>query len=589
MSTFNNTFQSMREHLSAKHKKEMVWLGLLIFLQGVLDVFGLGLIIPIVNIASNPEVVTSNKFHLGDIYNYFGFETINSFILFVLLAVLMFYIMKTFFGLFVYWLSAKFATDVAVYITQNQYDKYYAVSYLDFTNIKSAVITNHVFNNPTSYLAWVVNPVIMIFSEIIIVLLIVVSIIFIDFTLFLCIIGVVAPATLLIYFSLKNKSSLYGQELDRVVPKVYGSLNASVNGYIDVKLAGKEKDFRQHYMDGIRRYHDVGQKANFIGLVPLRAYEIVALLSIVVIFVYVLFISAKDASTAVVLVGAFAAAAYRLMPSMNRIVGNMMYIKRSQSTVNNLNFYADAIPGRKAEIAEEDIFFNNEIEFKNIVYQFPEADKLVLNNINFTVQKGEKVGFVGSSGSGKTTLMNLLLRFITEQKGNILVDGKPLTENNLRNWRKLIGYVKQDIFILDGTIKENIAFGETEVDERRLLRAISQASLTDLVRSLPEGVNSIVGEKGSKLSGGQRQRIGIARALYRDAQILVFDEATSALDNETEAEVTDAIDKLSDTNKTIFVIAHRITTLKNCNRIYELKNGTIDNVHTYNELLERVS
>ena len=313
-----------------------------------------------------------------------------------------------------------------------------------------------------------------------------------------------------------------------------------------------------------------------------------ALLSIVVIFVYVLFISAKDASTAVVLVGAFAAAAYRLMPSMNRIVGNLMYIKRSQSTVKNLNFYADAIPGRKPEIVEEDISFDTKIVFKNINYQFPDADKLVLNNINFEVQKGEKVGFVGSSGSGKTTLMNVLLRFIIEQSGAILVDGKPLTENNLRNWRKLIGYVKQDIFILDGTIKENIAFGETEVDERRLLRAISQASLTDLVRSLPEGVNSIVGEKGSKLSGGQRQRIGIARALYREAQILVFDEATSALDNETEAEVTDAIDKLSDTNKTIFVIAHRITTLKNCNRIYELKNGTIDNVHTYAELLERV-
>lgn len=588
MSTFKNTFQSMREHLSAKQKKEMIWLGLLIFVQGVLDVFGLGLIIPIVNIASNPEVVTENKFHLGDIYNYFGFESMNSFILFVLMAVLLFYIFKTAFGLLVYWISAKFATDVAVHITQNQYDKYYAVSYLDFTNIKSSVITNHVFNNPTSYLAWVVNPVIMIFSEIIIVTLIVVSIIFIDFTLFLCIIGIVAPATLLIYYSLKNKSSLYGQELDRVVPLVYGSLNASVNGYIDVKLAGKEKDFRKRYLDGIFRYHDVGQKANFIGLVPLRAYEIVALLSIVVIFVYVLFISAKDASTAVVLVGAFAAAAYRLMPSMNRIVGNLMYIKRSQSTVKNLNYYADAIPGRKPAIVEEDIFFNTEIAFRKINYQFPDAGKLVLNNINFEVQKGEKVGFVGSSGSGKTTLMNVLLRFIIEQSGAILVDGKPLTENNLRNWRKLIGYVKQDIFILDGTIKENIAFGETEVDERRLLRAISQASLTDLVRTLPEGVNSIVGEKGSKLSGGQRQRIGIARALYREAQILVFDEATSALDNETEAEVTDAIDKLSDTNKTIFVIAHRITTLKNCNRIYELKNGTIESVHSYAELLERV-
>lgn len=587
MSIFKQTFQSMRMHLSAKQKKEMVWLAILIFIQGVLDVFGLGLIIPIINIASSPEVITQNKFFLGDIYQYLGFTSTNNFILFILLAVLSFYVLKTAFGLLVYWLSAKFATDVAVHITQHQYDKYYAVSYLDFTNIKSSVITNHVFNNPASYLAWVVNPAIIIFSELVIVALIIIAIIFVDIKLFACIVLVIGPATVMIYYALKNKSALYGTELDKVIPKVYGSLNASVNGYIDVKLAGKEADFRQKYMHHIRQYHDIGQKANFIGLVPLRAYEIVALLSIVVIFVYVLFITASDATKAVVLVGAFAAAAYRLMPSMNRIVGNMMYIRRSQSTINNLNYYASAIPGRTETIKDAPITFSHNIVFDNVGYRFPDSNAFVLSNISLTVNKGEKIGFVGASGSGKTTLMNLLLRFITETQGKILIDNIPLSETHLKQWRKLIGYVKQDIFIMDGTIKENIAFGETEVDERRLMRAISQASLADLVRSLPDGVNSLVGEKGSRLSGGQRQRIGIARALYRDAQILVFDEATSALDNQTEAEVTEAIDKLSETNKTIFVIAHRITTLKNCNRIYELQNGTIAHTHTYANLLER--
>ncbi|HQV00749.1 MAG TPA: ABC transporter ATP-binding protein, partial [Bacteroidia bacterium] len=507
MSIFKQTIQSMRMHLSAKQKKEMVWLAVLIFIQGVLDVFGLGLIIPVINIASSPEVITQNKFHLGDIYQFFHFTSTNNFILFILFAVLGFYIAKTAFGLFVYWVSAKFATEVAVHITQHQYDKYYAVSYLDFTNIKSSVITNHVFNNPASYLAWVVNPAIIIFSEIVIVTLIVVAIVWVDITLFACIVAVIGPATFMIYYALKNKSALYGVELDKVIPKVYASLNASVNGYIDVKLAGKETDFRSQYMHHIRKYHDIGQKANFIGLVPLRAYEIVALLSIVVIFVYVLFITAKDASTAVVLVGAFAAAAYRLMPSMNRIVGNLMYIRRSQSTINNLNYYANHIPGNASKPVDGLIAFDKTIVFDKICYRFPDSDKYVLHNITFEVNKGEKIGFVGASGSGKTTLMNILLRFITEGSGQILIDNTPLTEAHLLNWRKLIGYVKQDIFIMDGTIKENIAFGETEVDDRRLMRAISQASLSDLVRSLPDGVNSVVGEKGSRLSGGQRQRI----------------------------------------------------------------------------------
>lgn len=588
MSSLKSTINSMSEHLSAKHKKAMGWLALLILIQGGLDVFGLGLILPLIKIASDPKVITENQYHLGDIFNWFGFTSDKSFILFVLMAVLAFYVLKTAFGLMVTWIGAKFATEVAVHITKIQYDKYYSVSYLDFTNIKSAIITNHVFNNPASYVAWVINPIIMIFSESVIVLIIVVGIIAINLTLFLCILATVGPATWLIYYSLKNKSSLYGRELDKLVPAVYSSLNNSVNGYIDVKLAGKENDFRKQYMDSIYKYHSVSQKTGFLGQVPLRAYEIVMLLGIDVIFIYILFLTSKDASTGVMLVGLFAAAAYRLLPSMNRIVSNMMYIKRSESTVNNLNYYADAIPGRKPAIVDDPIVFNQSIAFKNISYRFPASEKYVLKNINIKVDKGEKVGFVGSSGSGKTTLMNVLLRFIEEETGELLVDDVRLTENNLRNWRKLIGYVKQDIFILDGSIKDNVAFGETEVDIQRLNRAIAQASLNDLVAGLPDGVNSVVGEKGSKLSGGQRQRIGIARALYRDAQILVFDEATSALDNETEAEVTEAIDKLSDTNKTIFVIAHRITTLKNCNRIYELKNGTITGEHSYTELLERV-
>ncbi|MEO8150560.1 MAG: ABC transporter ATP-binding protein [Bacteroidia bacterium] len=588
MTTYQETIQSIKEHLSTGQKRKMVWLAGLIFVQGVLDVFGLGLILPIIKIASDPLVVADNKYYMGDIYHWLGFTSVNTFILFIVLSVLVFYILKTIFGLFVSWILARYTTEVAIYITKNQYDKYYSLSYTDFTNIKSSIITMHVFINPSSYMAWIINPLIIIFSEGVIVLIMVISIILFNFTLFMCILATVGPATWLIYYSLKNKSSVHGRELDKVIPKVYASLNNSVYGYTDVKLAGKENDFRQEYMEHVSKYHDLTQKSAFLGLVPMRGYEIVAMLGIVVIFVYILFISASNISSAVLLVGLFAAAAYRLMPSMNRIVGNLMYIKRSQSSVANLNYYKEAIPGRKPVIEDLPIEFNHTIEFKNISYRFPGEGQYVLKNINLNIKKGEKVGFVGPSGSGKTTLINLLLRFIEEESGEILVDGVKLNDNNLRNWRRHIGYVKQDIFILDGSIKENIAFGDSEVNEERLWRAVTQASLSDLVKSLPDGVNSEVGEKGSRLSGGQRQRIGIARALYRDAEILVFDEATSALDNETEAEVTEAIDKLSDTNKTIFVIAHRITTLKNCNRIYELKNGTIGGVHSYEELLERI-
>jgi ATP-binding cassette, subfamily B, bacterial PglK len=184
--------------------------------------------------------------------------------------------------------------------------------------------------------------------------------------------------------------------------------------------------------------------------------------------------------------------------------------------------------------------------------------------------------------------MNILLRFYEEQKGQVLVDGKPLLKEHTRSWRSMIGYVKQDIYLMDASIKENISFGAEKVDEKRLALAVSQASLNGLVNSLPQGLETNIGERGSSLSGGQRQRISIARSLYRNAEVLIFDEATSALDNQTEQEVSEAIDSLSEANKTIFIIAHRITTLRNCDRIYELKDGKIDGVYSYHELVEKV-
>lgn len=432
---------------------------------------------------------------------------------------------------------------------------------------------------------WVINPIILLFGELFVVLFIVVSIIAYNFTLFLCIIATVAPATWIIYYSLKNRSNILGRALDRVIPQVYASLNNSIFGYIDIKLSGKDEEFQKRYMENIRKYHDITLRSGFLAMIPLRGYEIVALLGIVVIFIYLKFVTGSNGSDALVL---FAAAAYRLMPSLNRIVNSLMYIKRSQTTVENLDFRNDALTGIKSEVPQSEIYFNDCIEFRNVSFRFPESNKYVLKNISLKIKKGEKVGFVGTSGSGKTTLMNLLLRFYKETEGEIFVDGKKLTDENIQSWRRMIGYVKQDIFIIDGSIKENIAFGENHIDEALLRKAVKQSSLEELVLSLPEKYDNPVGEKGNKLSGGQRQRLGIARALYRDAQVLVFDEATSALDTETETEVTEAIDRLSDVHKTIFIIAHRITTLKNCDRIYELKEGEITGIHSYAELIEKV-
>ncbi|HHG85304.1 MAG TPA: ABC transporter ATP-binding protein, partial [Bacteroidetes bacterium] len=204
----------------------------------------------------------------------------------------------------------------------------------------------------------------------------------------------------------------------------------------------------------------------------------------------------------------------------------------------------------------------------------------------FVVKKGEKVGIIGESGSGKTTLMNLLLRFLVEQDGGIYVDGKKLLPADHGGWRDLIGYVQQGVFLMDASLKENVAFGEKleDIDPKRLRNALEQASLLTLVDTMPAGWDTRIGEMGAMLSGGQRQRIGIARALYWNSQILVFDEATSALDMDTEQAITESIEALSQ-GQTLFVIAHRITTLRHCDRILEMKNGKLVGTYTYEELI----
>jgi ABC-type multidrug transport system fused ATPase/permease subunit len=375
--------------------------------------------------------------------------------------------------------------------------------------------------------------------------------------------------------------------MNKLQPQSLGSLSQTIGGYIDIKLANKETHYRDVFLKIQRRYHDLNMASHLPNLIPLRANELVALLGVVTIFIYAIFLT-ENSKEAIMMVSLFAAAAYRLMPSLNRIISSMMYIRKNLTALQNLMVFPELAYELKDNENVSKIKFDDCIELKNLSFRFPGSEEYMLKGLDMKVKKGEKIGIVGASGSGKTTLMNVLLRFYEEQEGQITVDGVPINAANTRSWRNMMGYVKQDIFLIDGTIRDNITFGDENKDDARLMQAIRLASLDTLIKSLPQGVETMIGERGSRLSGGQRQRISIARSLYRNAEILIFDEATSALDNQTEQEVSESIDSLSDADKTIFIIAHRITTLKNCDRIYELTNGRISGVYQYQELLEKV-
>jgi ABC-type multidrug transport system fused ATPase/permease subunit len=578
---------SLRRHLTAAQKRQMMGLLVLILFSALFDVFGLASILPLVKLAGDPQALHSYS-ALQWMYDIGGFTSDRSFMLFLVIGILVFFILKSAFGFFVNYLQTVFSSNVAYHITRRQFTKYFNLDFHRFTSSKSSVITHHVINNPTSYVTWVLMPLIMLISESFIVLLIITGIAIYDIRLFLFIGIAIGPASYLIYALLKNRSTAIGNEMNKLFPQLLATLQQTIGGYIDIKLADRENYYRDKFLSLQQRYHKLNMASYLQNLVPMRANELVALIGVVAIFIYAILITNNSAG-AIVMVSLFAAAAYRLMPSLNRIINSMVYLRKNMVAMENLNIFGELANELPETIQDADkINFTESIELRGLSFHFPGKGENVLEDINITVRKGEKIGIVGSSGSGKTTLMNILLRFYTEQSGGIYVDGKKLEESQIRSWRSLTGYVKQDIFLMDASIRDNITLNDENPDEARLQQAIRQASLETMIQSLPEGLETVIGEKGSRLSGGQRQRISIARSLYRNAGVLIFDEATSALDNQTEQEVSEAIDSLSDSHKTIFIIAHRITTLRNCDRIYELKNGKINGIFTYRELLDKV-
>ncbi|NNF01930.1 MAG: ABC transporter ATP-binding protein [Bacteroidia bacterium] len=584
--SISRTFSSFLEYLSPAHKKQCAGLSVLIVLSAILDVAGLALLLPMVQLAADPQSVYTNEY-LNAVYTFFNFSDSKQFLLFFILTVLGFFILKNLLGLFVNYLQILLTRNIAIKITKQQFDKYYRLGYHKFTSLKSSKILHHVLNTPNYYVQWVLTPSIMLFSELCIVLLIIGGIAAYNITLFAFILLTVGPATFLIYLALGNVNKKIGDELDKIYPLSLSTLTSAIMGYIDVKLINKEEHYKKLFMKHQDRFLDLTMRHFLLNMVPIRSYEVVAILGIVVIFIYANFVS-QNPGEVLILLGMFAAAAYRMMPSLNRIINSLMYMKKNQVAIDNLNLFKNEAPDQIDDELQEEITFTKDIKIDRLSYTFPETTDKVLSDISFELKRGEKIGIVGASGSGKTTLMNILLRFFHEQEGSILIDDKVLTEKHVRSWRDKLGYVKQDIFLLDGSIRDNIAFGEKVIDEKLLANSVKHASLTGFVNNLPDGLDTEIGEKGSKISGGQRQRLGIARALYKNADILLFDEATSALDNETEKEVSAAIDGLSDTDKTIIIIAHRITTLKNCDRIYELKDGRIVGVYKYEDLIAKV-
>jgi ATP-binding cassette, subfamily B, bacterial PglK len=352
-------------------------------------------------------------------------------------------------------------------------------------------------------------------------------------------------------------------------------LQQGLGGAKDVKLLGREKEFlaqfQTHNAESARVWRMLITLQNY----PRLMFELLAVTGLAVLVLSMLK-QGRDMSTIVPTVALFAAAAFRLMPSVNRILNSTQTIRYSLPVIETLTRELQlSVPEARDGTGNRRRLFERELRLVNLVYRYPTASQHAIDDISICLEKGESVGFIGASGSGKSTLIDILLGLLAPDSGAVEVDGVDI-QDGLRDWQDQIGYVPQSIYLTDDTLRRNVAFGlpDSAIDDNAVARALKMAQLDVFVGSLPNGLNTLVGERGVRLSGGQRQRIGIARALYHDPAVLVLDEATSALDNTTEAGIMEAVEALHG-SKTVIIVAHRLSTVANCDRLFKLDSGKV--------------
>jgi ABC-type multidrug transport system fused ATPase/permease subunit len=415
---------------------------------------------------------------------------------------------------------------------------------------------------------------ILLISEICITLGIIVSLLLYDTIVISGLLSFFTLFSLIFYFLTRKKLLSWGEERQIIDEKINVNLLQSLGGIKEIIQYGKSLFFEKIHTKLIDKKAKINIWTLFLQQIPRYFLEIIFLLGIFLLYIYIS--NTENLIKFTSLLGILTFSAFRFLPSINKIISSIVGIKFSLPAANILFHEFSNI---NYKIISNNICpkinFKNIIELENITFAYNLESNEVINIQKLTINKGDIIGFHGQSGSGKSTLLDIIMGVLQPTTGKVSVDGIDIS-NNLKEWHKLIGYVPQSVFLLDDTIKKNVAFGlnDNEIDEYRVIKSLEYAELGDYKNIFPQGLNTMVGERGVGISGGQVQRIAIARALYINPEILVFDEFTSSLDKNTEQSIIGTIKKIAN-DKTIFIISHNLLPLTICDKVYEIQNGLI--------------
>ena len=542
-----------------------------IFIRALLNFVGLAALLPVLYLILDSENIGSNPL-LSSVYNYLGFESELKFVVALTIAVVLFIVVKCVVNLLLYRFERDYIYSLYRYLSRNLYIDYFnrGLSFIKSSN--SAVLSRNVNVVCYTFVSGVLRPLAVLLSEAMLFVLLFVAIAIYSPMAALLTIAIFIPAAWLYFALVRQRVNSYGQIENEAHRRKFRDTVESYRGFADIEINNAFPSMLSSFDANTDTMVTMGAKSATISTLPQIFTEVGLAVGMALLVSLSVGLQSGDMK---MLFGVFAVAALRLLPSVRAIMGAWTSLRYNSYTIDIIASADIDTPATVADSTTEQLPFEKKIDVNNLTFCFEDSTTPVISSLSFEIAKGEKVGINGRSGAGKTTLFNLLLGLYTPTSGTISIDGNVLNDDNRRKWQNAIGYVSQSVFLTDSTILANIALGcdESQIDMARVEAAVEAASLGEFIASLPNGLNTRIGECGALLSGGQRQRIGIARALYKQAQVLFFDEATSSLDNQTEQSINEAIASLAQTNKslTIVVIAHRDSSLAYCDRIITLK------------------
>ncbi|MFB6273724.1 MAG: ABC transporter ATP-binding protein [Salinibacter sp.] len=559
-------------------------------LMGIMQLVGVGSILPFVSLLSNPESVHENPW-LSWAYEAFGFSDTRSYLIFLGSLALAAVVLSNAVLAIGQWVMVKFTWATQHRLSRQLLERYLAQPYAAFLNRNSADAGKNILQETQMMANGFLLPLLQVCAFGFSALMILGFLVALHPALASIVAVVLGGGYALIYGLIRRKLSAIGAQRMWANTQRFKAVNEAFGGIKEVKAMGKEPRFVGQYIGPSQAFKDAMTLQNVLSQVPRYLIEALGFGAMLAIVLYLMAIEG-DVRQIIPIVSVYAFAGYRMLPALQRVYKGISQVRFNHVVVDTI--YADMTDGGtsldgmlQGPLRSERLPFEDEIRLDEVTFTYPGAEVPALREINLTIPKGNAVAFAGETGAGKTTLADVILGLLRPDHGIMAVDGVEVHEGNLRNWQNNLGYVPQEIYLSDSTIASNIAFGvpHAQIDHDAVEVAARIANVHQfMVEELPDGYETVVGERGVRLSGGQRQRIGIARALYHDPEVLVLDEATNALDSTTEDAVLKAIEQVAQV-KTLIMIAHRLTTVKECDMVYLLDQGEIISEGSYDDLL----